>query len=39
MTYESVDLRKCCTSFVESFSQDNKSDVELDDFLSELKVL
>jgi hypothetical protein len=32
------DLRKCCTSFVASFSQD-KSDVELDDFSSELKVL
>jgi hypothetical protein len=33
------DLWKSCTNFVETFSQDNKSDVELDDFFSELKVL
>lgn len=33
------DLRKCCTTFVESFSHENKSDVDLDDFFSELKVL
>jgi hypothetical protein len=33
------DLRKCCTTFVNKFSHDNKSDVELDDLFSELKVL
>jgi hypothetical protein len=33
------DLRKCCTTFVETFSHDNNSDVELDDFFSKLKVL
>jgi len=33
------DLRKCCTTFVKTFSDDNKSDVELDDLFFELKVL
>jgi len=33
------DLQKCCTSFVQSFSQDSKADVDFDDFFSELKVL
>ncbi|CAA0831518.1 hAT family dimerisation domain [Striga hermonthica] len=33
------DLRKCCTTFVKKFSHENKSDVELEDFFSELKVL
>ena len=33
------DLRDCCTTFVNTFSHDNKSDVELDDLFSELKVL
>ena len=32
------DLRDCCTTFVNTFSHDNKSDVELDDLFSELKV-
>ena len=36
---DATDLRKCCTTFVNKFSHDNKSDVELDDFFSELKVL
>jgi len=29
---DATDLRKCCTTFVNKFSHDNKSDVELDDF-------
>nr|TKW36879.1 hypothetical protein SEVIR_1G010800v2 [Setaria viridis] len=29
----------CCTTFAKSFSHENKPDVELDDFFSELKVL
>jgi hypothetical protein len=33
------DLHKCCTSFVETFSHNGSSDVELNDFFSELKVL
>ena len=33
------DLRKHCTAFVEVFSDDKSSDVDLDDFFSELKVL
>jgi hypothetical protein len=33
------ELQKCCTTFVENFSHNNKSDVELDDLFSELKVL
>ncbi|KAG2597559.1 hypothetical protein PVAP13_5KG132507 [Panicum virgatum] len=33
------DLRKHCTTFAEVFSHDNSSDVDLDDFFSELKVL
>ena len=33
------DLRKHCTTFVEVFSHDNSSDVDLDIFFSELKVL
>ena len=32
-------LRNCCTNFVKTFSHENKSDVELNDFLSELQVL
>jgi hypothetical protein len=36
---DDTDLRKCCTTFVNKFSHDNKSDVELDDLFSELKVL
>ncbi|XP_066357929.1 uncharacterized protein [Miscanthus floridulus] len=36
---DATDLQKCCTTFVNKFSHDNKSDVELDDFFSELKVL
>jgi hypothetical protein len=33
------DLRKCCTTFANVFTHDNSSDVDLDDFFSELKVL
>ena len=33
------DLRKCCIAFAEAFSHENSSDVDLDDFFSELKVL
>ena len=33
------DLRKHCTTFAEVFSYDNSSDVDLDNFFSELKVL
>jgi len=33
------DLRKCFTTFAEAFSHDNSSDVDLDDFFSELEVL
>jgi len=36
---DATDLQKCCTTFVNKFSHDNKSDVELDDFFSKLKVL
>ena len=33
------DLRRCCTNFAKTFSHDNSTDVDLDDFVSELKVL
>ena len=33
------DLRKCCTIFADAFTHDNSSNVDLDDFFSELKVL
>ena len=33
------DLRRCCTTFVQAFSHDGSSDVEFNDFFSELKVL
>jgi len=33
------DLRKCCTIFAYAFTHDNSSDVDLNDFFSELKVL
>jgi hypothetical protein len=33
------DLRKHCTNFVKTFTHGKKGDVELDDFVSELKVL
>ena len=33
------DLRKYCTAFAEVFPDDKSSDVDLDDFFSELKVL
>uniref|UniRef100_A0A8R7VDC5 HAT C-terminal dimerisation domain-containing protein n=1 Tax=Triticum urartu TaxID=4572 RepID=A0A8R7VDC5_TRIUA len=33
------DLRRCCTNFAKTFSHDNSADVDLDDFVSELKVL
>ena len=33
------DLQKCCTIFADAFTHDNSSDVDLDDFFSELKVL
>ncbi|KAG6406752.1 hypothetical protein SASPL_134361 [Salvia splendens] len=33
------DLWKCCTTFAEAFSHDNSSDVDLNDFISELQVL
>ena len=33
------DLRKCCTTFADLYTHDNSSDVDLDDFFSELKVL
>ena len=36
---DATDLQECCTTFVNKFSHDNNSDVELDDFFSELKVL
>ena len=32
-------LRKCCATFAEAFSHDNLSDVDLDDFFSELEML
>ena len=28
------DLRKCCTTFVDLYTHDNSSDVDLDDFFS-----
>jgi hypothetical protein len=33
------DMRKCCTRFAEAFSNDNSSDADLNDFISELHVL
>ena len=33
------DLQKCCTIFADAFTHDNSSDVDLNDFFSELKVL
>ena len=33
------DLTRCCTNFAKTFSHDNSADVDLDDFVSELKVL
>jgi len=33
------DLRKCCSNFVQSFSQHDRADVDFDDFFSKLKVL
>ncbi|KAF2943933.1 hypothetical protein DAI22_02g102200 [Oryza sativa Japonica Group] len=36
---DDTDLWQCCTNFVETFSHNNSSDVELNDFFSELKVL
>ena len=32
-------LRKCCTTFAETFTHNKSPDVDLDDFFSELKVL
>ena len=34
-----TELWNCCTNFVKTFSHENKSNVELNDFLSELQVL
>lgn len=34
-----VALRKCCTKFAETFTQNDSSDVEVDEFFSELRVL
>lgn len=36
---DDIELRKCCTTFAEIFSQNDSPDVELDDLLSELRVL
>ncbi|CAA0834815.1 Protein ALWAYS EARLY 3 [Striga hermonthica] len=36
---DNSDLHKCCTIFLNKFSHDSKSDVELDDLFAELKVL
>ena len=36
---DEADLWLCCKIFVENFSHDNSSDVEINDFFSELKVL
>ena len=33
------DLRRCCTNFVNKFTHGKSADVDLDDFVSELKVL
>lgn len=33
------DLRKHCTNFAKTFTHGKKADVDLDDFVSELKVL
>jgi hypothetical protein len=33
------DLRKCCTTFAKTFTHDDSSDVDLNDFISELEVL
>jgi len=36
---DDANMQKCCTNFVETFSYNNSSDVELNEFFSELKVL
>lgn len=36
---DETDLRRCCTNFAKTFSHENSGDVDLDDFVSELKVL
>ena len=36
---DDTNLRECCTTFAKAFSDDNSCDVDLDDFVSELKVL
>jgi hypothetical protein len=36
---DEVDLWACCKIFVDKFSHDNSSEVEINDFFSELKVL
>ena len=36
---DDTELRKCCTKFAETFSQNGSFDVELDDLFSELRVL
>jgi hypothetical protein len=33
------DLRKCCTTSTKTFTHDDSSDVDLNDFISELQVL
>jgi hypothetical protein len=33
------DLQKCCTTFAKTFSHDDSSDVDLNDFISELQML
>jgi hypothetical protein len=33
------DLQKCCTTFANTFCHDDSSDVDLNDFISELQVL
>jgi hypothetical protein len=33
------DLWKCCTTFANTFCHDDSSDVDLNDFISELQVL
>lgn len=36
---DDTELRNCCTNFAKTFSLENKSNIELNDFLSELQVL
>ena len=38
-SFDENELRECCVKFNTTFSHDNVSDVDLDDFFSELKVL